>query len=707
MDVTFQLEDETMLDKNCIRFSAELVGGDYGGKRIVYLHTDASMLMRIITQGVKAKTVRISDVKKFEKSYIDYKELTVTVRTKVWGTGMNATRLVEDEETFTLVFTSPERRALFVGTMYVLMDAAQPRMLPKRRSATVKSGKPAGGSSDEDSDAMDEKQQHMVIDERLPRARVPSTSSADRSRGHATTSSPRQRPISSGSASRRVSLIRKMGLYDKRHSIFIGTWNVGELECESQVIRWIEPNKHDIYAIALQECTAIQNWIKECSLHIDNKSGNYKLLARAEMWEMCLFVVVRKSLVPTISHVETTTVSKGAAMGMIGNKGGVAISLQLKETALAFVGCHFQAREERLKERREDYRSIAKETKFGDFQMNLLNQFDHVFWFGDMNYRVVGLKFEEVVGIVKNAVEQAEEATKSAKQNDRPQQDRAMKRPSGKRAVKAFATLAFQNDQLTAEKLNKHVFYNFEEGLIDWPPTYRMERDKMIEFSNKRAQPPSYTDRILWKSLTRKSPELQIKSYEGCHDILGSDHRPVRAEFRLSPRNMYHTNDPSVLSEPNRVTVSLVLSNLAFQPDRPHIDDAGKVLWEDVGDLCLCFRSRYIDGKKKITGGTFDEMAELKGQLQWKWPSRSQADDVTLEPFINDKDFLQTTHIMITVRKNESVVIGYGALPLKKAFSMLGYNFRTTIMWEGLPVGKVKGKIRGLITALREDDQKQ
>lgn len=57
-------------------------------------------------------------------------------------------------------------------------------------------------------------------------------------------------------------------------------------------------------------------------------------------------------------------------------------------------------------------------------------------------------------------------------------------------------------DQLRKEMELGTPYAGFRELDIRFPPTYRWERGKE-EFSNKKSQNPSYTDRILIRSLPR------------------------------------------------------------------------------------------------------------------------------------------------------------------------------------------------------------
>lgn len=75
--------------------------------------------------------------------------------------------------------------------------------------------------------------------------------------------------------------------------------------------------------------------------------------------------------------------------GVMGNKGGVAASFVYRDaTSFAFVGCHLAARASRVRQRGEDYMNICKGLHLGDRGAQFLHQFHHVFWAGDLNYRI-------------------------------------------------------------------------------------------------------------------------------------------------------------------------------------------------------------------------------------------------------------------------------------------------------------------------------
>jgi hypothetical protein len=108
-------------------------------------------------------------------------------------------------------------------------------------------------------------------------------------------------------------------------------------------------------------------------------------------------------------------------------------------------------------------------------------------------------------------------------------------------------------DQLLAQMSKQLVFCGFQEALVRFAPTYRWER-KENQFSNKKFQSPSWTDRVLWHSLTGLA-DLKLQTYSSAPNLMGSDHRPVFACFDLKIRPWYTGKLPkSTPSIPVRIS---------------------------------------------------------------------------------------------------------------------------------------------------------
>ncbi|ETO21252.1 hypothetical protein RFI_15953, partial [Reticulomyxa filosa] len=295
-----------------------------------------------------------------------------------------------------------------------------------------------------------------------------------------------------------------------RLSLMVGSWNVAASEPKmSNLEQWFpsaDVQPHDMYVIGLQECSTNtrQRWEHSLLKHIDRGHKDYVIFHRSWILQIGCIVIVHRAHVAKISHLQNQEVATGKG-NMIGNKGAAVISFQFQETSFCFICCHLAARAEMYEKRAKDVFRIIKMLSVGRPGLDVLHQFHHVIFFGDMNYRV-GKEFDKVCDLIK----------------------------------KEKWIDIVQYDQLAFQMQKKQVFDGFKEGMIDFAPTYRWERDENV-ISNKREQAPSYCDRILYTSLD-DTYDLRQYVYKNAPNAFGSDHRPVWSVFTFVPRMPYFTN---------------------------------------------------------------------------------------------------------------------------------------------------------------------
>merc|ERR550534_504381 len=124
---------------------------------------------------------------------------------------------------------------------------------------------------------------------------------------------------------------------------------------------------------------------------------------------------------------------------------------------------------------------------------------DYVFWCGDFNYRV-NMCREDVLHCVKN---------------------------------KDWETL-LSADQLKIEKENGNVFDDFNEGEIDFAPTYKYDLFSEDYDTSEKCRVPAWTDRVLWRRRQlSKDPvpgwSAGTSKWYGRAELKQSDHRPILA----------------------------------------------------------------------------------------------------------------------------------------------------------------------------------
>ncbi|CAA0838099.1 Type I inositol 1-4-5-trisphosphate 5-phosphatase 2 [Striga hermonthica] len=246
------------------------------------------------------------------------------------------------------------------------------------------------------------------------------------------------------------------------------------------------------------------------SFEVENKSAlsndivqshqSYVRIVSKQMVGIYVSVWVRRRLRRHINNLKVSPVGIGL-MGYMGNKGSVSVSMSLFQSRLCFVCSHLTSGQKyRAEQRRNsDVLEIIKRTHFSSVfdidQPQTIPSHDQIFWFGDLNYRINMLD-----GDVRKLVDK-----------------------------KQWAEL-LNNDQLSKELRNGHVFDGWKEGIINFAPTYKYEinSDRYVgqnprEGEKKRS--PAWCDRILWfgkgiKQLFYKRAEIKL-----------SDHRPVSSMF--------------------------------------------------------------------------------------------------------------------------------------------------------------------------------
>ncbi|XP_041439341.1 synaptojanin-1 isoform X6 [Xenopus laevis] len=280
----------------------------------------------------------------------------------------------------------------------------------------------------------------------------------------------------------------------------------------------------DIFAIGFEEMvelnagnivnasTANQKlWATELQKTI-SRDHKYVLLASEQLVGVCLYIFIRPQHAPFIRDVAVDTVKTGMG-GATGNKGAVAIRMLLHTTSLCFVCSHFAAGQSQVKERNEDYNEIVRKLSFPMGRM--LFSHDYVFWCGDFNYRI-DLPNEEVKEMIRN-------------QN--------------------WDSLVL-GDQLINQKNSGQVFRGFQEGKINFAPTYKYDLFSDDYDTSEKCRTPAWTDRVLWRRrkwpFDRSAEDLDLLNsslqegrnfpytwnpgtllHYGRVELKTSDHRPV------------------------------------------------------------------------------------------------------------------------------------------------------------------------------------
>ncbi|CAM0144593.1 unnamed protein product [Urochloa decumbens] len=228
--------------------------------------------------------------------------------------------------------------------------------------------------------------------------------------------------------------------------------------------------------------------------------ANYVRIVSKQMVGIYVSVWVSRKLRRHVNNLEVSPVGVGL-LGYMGNKGSISISMSLYQTRLCFVCSHLASGHKSgdQQKRNADVYEILQRTRFSSLyaagRPQKIPSHDRIFWFGDLNYRI-DLPDAEVRHMV---------------------------------AMKRWDVL-LKSDQLTKELISGSTFVGWKEGLINFPPTYKYERNSNryvgeIQNEAEKRRTPAWCDRILW--LGKGTKQLSYWS----SDLRLSDHRPVSAIF--------------------------------------------------------------------------------------------------------------------------------------------------------------------------------
>eukprot|EP00978_Attheya_sp_CCMP212_P022016 scaffold65048_cov43-Attheya_sp.AAC.1 len=331
----------------------------------------------------------------------------------------------------------------------------------------------------------------------------------------------------------------------RKAQVFCGTWNVNAKGKDEDLDDWLCVNwgrngEHapDIVAVGFQEIVdlnavnvAVDNKSQQRSMHWVERikatlnsakhtnhdpMRSYTLLVQKYLVGLLVCVFVKNPHRQRVKYVHSDSVGVGV-MGVMGNKGGVSVRLQFYDSTICVVCTHLAAHRENVAGRNADFNNVYTKTGFdiGDeavkevIRSGSLSQWatgsssvgvaDHnlVFWIGDLNYRIdESLSTERVLGL------------------------------SEKRQLDELRSM----DQLNIERAKGRVFQGFNEGILNFAPTYKYQpgTDMYEQRPDKKLRAPAWCDRILW--MAQEQAHIQQLNYLRS-ELNCSDHKPVMSTF--------------------------------------------------------------------------------------------------------------------------------------------------------------------------------
>ncbi|KAK9069695.1 hypothetical protein SSX86_011599 [Deinandra increscens subsp. villosa] len=236
----------------------------------------------------------------------------------------------------------------------------------------------------------------------------------------------------------------------------------------------------------------------------------YVRVVSKQMVGVFITIWVRRHLRKHIHNVHVSAVGVGV-MGYIGNKGSISVSMSIYQTVFCFVCSHLTSgeRDADAIKRNADVHEIHKRTRFNSISNSTLpkriENHERIIWLGDLNYRL-NLSYEKTRDLIS----------------------------------KNELSKLLEFDQLVRELRKGRAFSGWSEGVIDFPPTYKYERNSgkyCGEDPKVGRRTPAWCDRIL--SFGKGIRQLRYTRAE----LRFSDHRPVSASYMIevevfSPRKL-------------------------------------------------------------------------------------------------------------------------------------------------------------------------
>ena len=223
-------------------------------------------------------------------------------------------------------------------------------------------------------------------------------------------------------------------------------------------------------------------------------------------------VFIKRPLLCYIRNLETSTFKTGFS-GILGNKGASSIRFTLGDLNVCLTNCHLIPHPENNARRAGELRDILEKQVFPYVQPSELLEHDVVILFGDLNFRLEGQEFHEVVSTLTH---------------------------------NGYSGL-IERDQLIREQKKGNQspcqLYTFMEMPLDFQPSYKYAPGTDRYDDGGKGRAPAWTDRVLWRIHDRRLPQItdsepraiiQPQYYGMNIQPRISDHKAVSAGLVLS-----------------------------------------------------------------------------------------------------------------------------------------------------------------------------
>ena len=526
------------------------------------------------------------------------------------------------------------------------------------------------------------------------------------------------------------------------------TWNVGNaIPKEYDKLIPKDGEGYDIIAIGLQEATfrgrsirqsisldACLNQILNGILNVLNETNNhtwYKIQS-VKRAQMNLFMFARTAIQSRIACVEKSVENTGL-FHVLPNKGGILGTMYVDGTSLAFISSHLSAHEgvKNCSTRNDSTVEILGGVRARDQRYDPAVQFHHIFWMGDMNYRIT---FDPAVPdrsfTDTKALTNREDGPDLAVQDlmDEEYEDTSERKEQFEKIFKMIEEEDWKTllkfDELNRELAAGRILNGFKALQPSFPPTFKrkrnvgikskdiaqtfLSRSKMYNVYRDNANAacqtdpesevskfwdmkrlPSYTDRILYKSLPGFKNHLTPGKLLSLENVTTSDHKPVEASFEIE--TVGGLDDILVLPGKSR-GVQLIVSELKAR----NLAEMDTIAFGGGSDP-------YISISADPAEILIEDTSELKSSTILHELNPNWNDVLELKLLSPDAEGLcRNCHILISVWDADVVsaddVIGTITIPLSDIVSQCQSNNEYKFDGPLIDRGLIQGTLSGTIT---------
>jgi Endonuclease/Exonuclease/phosphatase family 2 len=195
-----------------------------------------------------------------------------------------------------------------------------------------------------------------------------------------------------------------------RVRIWVGSWNMGakpfRIEQRAEISK-VVPLGYHMYVFGIQEGVGVElfeyldYYLRSVGVH--RIPSDVRVEGRGDGSFVHpkytgIAVYVSREIESDVRLIDTAAISLGISQG---SKGAALMAFRIYDSTIAFLTAHLSA--SKPEDRKENYRHIVDEAgrAIGDANFQLLEQFHHVVFFGDLNYRTRGLDASHVLRFIK------------------------------------------------------------------------------------------------------------------------------------------------------------------------------------------------------------------------------------------------------------------------------------------------------------------